>query len=110
MMTVVPLEAYQVVHRGPWVAWSYYVTKNHQCQKFPLLPGKNVCLLREYLLYKKKEGGMSLSASGGGCLKLWVGNTKDPGKVESPEPTFCKSDLGAGQELGNHRHTSLILG
>jgi hypothetical protein len=52
---------------------------------------------------------MSLSASGGGCLKLRVENTKDPGKVE-PEPTFCKSELWAGQELGNHRHTFLTLG
>lgn len=50
---------------------------------------------------------MSLSTSGGGCLNLGVEGTKVPGKFESPKPTFCRSDLGAGWELGNHRHTFL---
>lgn len=53
---------------------------------------------------------MSLFTSGGGCLNLGVEGTKGPGKFESPKPTFCKSDLGAGRELGNHRHTFLPPG
>lgn len=112
MMTVVhtlSFEACQVAHSGPWVAWSCSVTKDHPCQKFPLLPGKSVCLLGEYLFYKKKEAGMPLSVSGGGCLKLGVENQKSRGRLKVLT-YLLQADLGAGRELGNHRHTFLPLG